>query len=282
MALTDPELDLLRDFLQDDPTDEVFLQVGAELVRRQEWVEAEQVLRAGLEAHPDEQEGWELLARAAMECGHHDLALTALPRFDTDPARQPANARLEIEILERAGLRGDAAGRIEAYLAVHPDDAAVRALRDRLAAPPVLARRRGADPFDTPERAESYVTIGRVDRALRVYRRLLYHHPDDARIVARLRELAAARTVRLPDLAEELGDPGLAPAELRMAGPGEAYASAPGEAYGITPGEQYAELRASGRSEVRASLPDDLDDPEDEDTDPDGGRRRRRRSLLQR
>lgn len=260
MALTDPELDLLRDFLQDDPTDEVFLQVGAELVRRQEWVEAEQVLRAGLEAHPEQREGWELLARAAMECGHHDLALTALPRFDTDPAREPANARLEIEILERAGLRGDAAGRVASYLAIHPDDPVVRAVRDRLAGPPVLQRRRGADPFDTPERAERYVAIGRVDRAVRVYRRLLFHHPDDARVVARLRELAAAHTSRLPDLAEELGDPGLAPAELEVGAP--------------------AEPRAPSLADLQAWAAGEPDDPDDEDTDPDGGRRRRRRSLL--
>ena len=34
MALTDPELDLLREMLEEDPADEVFLQVGEELVRR--------------------------------------------------------------------------------------------------------------------------------------------------------------------------------------------------------------------------------------------------------
>lgn len=255
MALTDPELDLLRELLQDDPTDDVFLQVGAELVRRSAWMEAEGVLRAGLEAHPDEREGWALLARAAMECGHHDLALTALPRFDTDPARAPDAARLEIEILERAGLRGDAAGRIEVFLAVHPGDPFVCALRDRLAGPPVIERKRGADPFDTPERAERYAAAGRADRAIRVYRRLLYHHPDDPRFGARLKELASERTVRMPDLAQELGDPALAPAELPEPAP---------------------------RAQPTYAFDDLAFDPDDFDTDPDGGRRRRRRTLLQR
>ena len=43
MPLTDPELDLLCEMLDEDPADEAFLQVGEELVRRSRWGEAEEI-----------------------------------------------------------------------------------------------------------------------------------------------------------------------------------------------------------------------------------------------
>ncbi|MFT4623787.1 MAG: hypothetical protein ACI8PZ_002443, partial [Myxococcota bacterium] len=47
MALTDPELDLLLELLAEDPTSEVYVQVGEELVRRARWEEAYVVLSRG-------------------------------------------------------------------------------------------------------------------------------------------------------------------------------------------------------------------------------------------
>lgn len=292
MALTDPELDLLRELLEDDPTDEAFLQVGEELVRRGVWAEAEAILSAGLAAHPNERKGWALLARAALECAHFDVSLAALGRVDTDPARQPHNAQLEILALERAGRLSDAAARIEAYLAVDPHDVVVGAARERLEAPPPENTRRASDPFVNVERAEQYVAIGRPDRAVRVYRRILFHNPGDNALLARLRQLSAEGEWRQDDLSEELTDPGATPPDLEMPQPRLTAIPSDNE---IT---DAREMPVSVREYVAGppqAPPEPPSDPDEEDTDlhplrADGtiarvaqkGSRKRRRSLINR
>lgn len=296
MALTDPELDLLRELLEDDPTDEAFLQVGEELVRRGEWAEAEAVLSAGLAAHAGETEGWELLARAALECTHYDLALAALSRVSTAPTTHPQNARVEILALERSGALKEAAARIEAFLAVDPGDVVVVAARERLDAPPPEVRRRGLDPWLTVDRAERYVAVGRVDRAVRVYRRILFHNRDDQGILARLRQLSAGDTTwRQDDLSEELTDPGITPPELQM--PRPVAGRSPGaSAATLAADEEDTEVRQQmgARKQNRAAPVDEDEEVTDPNpspiarparmagTGPNSNGRKRRRSLIDR
>jgi len=213
--LTDPELDMLVEMLGDDPGADNFLEVGAELVRRARWAEAESVLSRGLSLRVGQEggDGWALLARACLETGHLAEAARAIALADRDPARCPENARVEILVLERSGKGGEAREAALRFLGIDPNDVVVTAVVERLAAPPPDPKQRGADPLYTARRAEEYAQVGRPDRATRAYRRILVAHPGDAGIQARLQQLAHEQPRRPDDLSEELTDPGLVPPE---------------------------------------------------------------------
>jgi len=303
LALTDPELDLLRELLEDDPEDDVFLQVGAELVRRSQWEDATSVLTAGLAANDDEVVGWALLARASLESGSLDIANATLGKIDTDPRSAPANAQLAILILEASGRHEVARQAIADYLEIDPNDVVVQSALERLDAPVGPASvSRTPDPFVSVERAERYVAVGRQDRAVRVYRRLAFHNPDSAAIRTRLRQLVAQdEAFYQDDLSEELEDPRRVPPDFQMPQPSlSALAAADDE---ITePGRRIAEVSDAVRQFAKGAtkknpLPPEFDPDDEEDTDTltvlrdENGEiskvarkrtRRRRRSLINR
>ena len=219
MALTDPELDLLTELLEDDPTADLYLQVGTELVRRARWREARDVLLGGLAGDDRPPAAYALLARAALELGDYAACLRALEQVETTPGTEPG--RIEILALERSGQTDKARDKALAFLAVDAADVVVSSVVERLESPPPDEDQRGLDPMLTVERAERYVAVGRVDRAIRTYRRILRTHPDDQGLQIRLRELMGVEADELPDdLSEELTDPGLVPPEFDLPSPG--------------------------------------------------------------
>lgn len=223
MALTDPELDLLRELLEDDPGDGVFLDVGRELVRRERWDESIRVLAAGLEHNPDEREAWVLLAEAAVGEGRFDRALGALEQLAPTPERDPELVRMQVLALDATGQRARAEEVASSLVLLHPHYGPVEKLvrPERVIA---ALRARCPDPMITLERADGYLGIGRPDRAIRVLRRLLFHAPDDLEVRARLTRLVEDPTElahAYDDLSEELPDPSIAPG-LVMPSPYEA------------------------------------------------------------
>ena len=92
------------------------------------------------------------------------------------------------------------------HLTRFPADAAAIALMERMRdrTPEILQRRQGTDPLLTAQQAERYVGIGRIDRAVRVYRRLLFHDPANVRYDRRLRELQGIDSDSPDDLSEDL------------------------------------------------------------------------------
>jgi len=265
VALTDPELDLLRELLEDDPTADLYQQVGEELVRRSEWAEARDVFLRGLRGGPHPPSS-SLLARAALELGDFEVALTALEAVDCAPGTEAA--RLEILALERSGQTAAAKDKARAFLEVDPNDVVVTSAVERLDAPAPENDQRAADPFYTVERAERYVAIGRIDRAIRVYRRILHSNRGDHGIQQRLRQLAAEGGLGAQDdLSEELTDPGLVPPEFTMPAPD----------LGVRGDED------DDTSEVEAVPPRPVPTPAAPPrANPSGGKRRRRRSLIRR
>jgi tetratricopeptide (TPR) repeat protein len=210
VPLTDPELDLLLEMLEDDAAASVYEQVGEELVRRARWAEAAQVLRGGIAEAPTER-ALELLARAALEIAAYDEALECVSTLKPSPARSPELARIEILALERSGRIEQARDRASAFLDHDPRDVVVAAVIERLTAPPPTRAQRAADPFYTVERAERYVELGRTDRAVRVYRRILLANPRNPSLELRMRQLSLAPADVEDDLSRELTDPGLVP-----------------------------------------------------------------------
>ncbi|MEZ4323212.1 MAG: tetratricopeptide repeat protein [Myxococcota bacterium] len=294
MPLTDPELDLLRELLADDPTDEVFLQVGEELVRRAAWVEAEDVLRRGLAVH-DEAEGWAHLARAALEIGDYTASLKAWARSGSSLQGQAELRRVHALALERSGRVQEAREAVERYLAIDPNDVVMEAAKERIEAPPPASSLSASDPFLTVRRAEQYAAIGRPDRAVRIYRRILFHHPDDLAIRSRLVQLDSAEEESLPrDLSEELLDPNLVPPDLTMPMPGITSASVePSPVREAIPSGKpsgLAQFMASSREAERRArqLEEDTEEVEELPGLADMGlsarpkRRKKRRSLLKR
>ncbi|MBW1877568.1 MAG: tetratricopeptide repeat protein [Deltaproteobacteria bacterium] len=204
MALPDPELELLREMLLEDPGSEVFRQVGRELIDRGEWDEAVEVLVRGLDADGEAGEGWELLVEAAVQAGQYLRARAALEHVDVDPTRNEAMARAHVLTLEAVGKVDTARAAAERFLEHHVGDVVVQSAMGRLTAPPPDHRRRAADPLVSVRRAEEYVALGRPDRAIRVYRRLHFHFEDDLGLPHRINELRGIEGAPADDLSEEI------------------------------------------------------------------------------
>ena len=304
MALSDPELELLKELLLDDPGAEPWFQVGEELIRRGEWADAENVISGGLTMHQDRQEAWPLLARASLELGHVGLALVALENVTFSPKSDPEAARVRILALERAGEKEEAREAAMAFLAVDPGDVVVTSVVERIEGKGPASLQADVlpgkvpDPFVSMDRAERYIAVGRPDRALRVYRRVLFHNPGMQAAEAALRLLGddVFTRVMTEDLSEELINPAAAPPTLDMPAPQLAAMAADEE--DTEPGKNLSEALKAYAKGGKSPLPKDFDDEEDELTDPfspiadlDGKlstkaraprRRRRRRSLLNR
>lgn len=304
MALSDPELELLRELLHDDPGADVWLQVGEELVRRGEWVDAEAVLTGGLGAHPETEAAWPLLARASLEMGHIGLALASLENVPLDPSGAPEAARVRMLALERAGRKEDARTIANAILGAHGNDVVASSLLERLDGAVVagadVVPGRAPDPFVSMDRAERYIAVGRPDRAVRVYRRILFHNPGFKGAEAALRDLGHGALTRqmTEDLSEELINPASMPPSLDMPSPALSALIADEEVTEPHPlPEGLLDYARGGTKNPKTTLPDSFDVDDDEMTDPfalEGAaeklgtkaraprRRRRRRSLLNR
>jgi tetratricopeptide (TPR) repeat protein len=226
VALADPELELLNEILFDDPSDEAHLGVAREYVRRRDWSSALRVLNAATEAGGNEAESWSLLAQSAFHATQYLRALAAIDRFGADVEQSDLLSRIRIEALLCAGRTDRARKFCTTHLARFPTDSAASALMERMRdrTPEMLQRRQGMDPLLTAERAEGYASMGRVDRAVRVYRRLLFHDPSNVRYDSRLRELQGVDSDSPDDLSEELAFDMSAqrPPRLSMPAPGVA------------------------------------------------------------
>jgi hypothetical protein len=119
---------------------------------------------------------------------------------------EPALARAYAVALDRAGKLDQAGGIARSLLHEHGDDPELDAIVERMNARLPDPRTRGHDPFFTVQRAEAYLECGRIDLALRTYRRILAAHPGDQAVHARLLRLRAMPRESRPwvdDLSEE-------------------------------------------------------------------------------
>jgi len=305
VALSDPELDLLRELLVEDPEADVWAQVAEELVRRTEWSEAVRVLKRGVELEPGNLQAWGWYARACYEIELTSSAMDAIEHLPFDPAEEREAAQLRILIFEQAGDEDACRALIQRYKHFDADDVVVNSVLERLDRPEPVSRVVNGttrDPLINMERAQLYIAVGRPDRAARVYRRILFHHRDYKPAAAGLRELGedAWGALMTEDLSHELVDPATAPPALNMPEPKLAAFEADEE---ITePRALLSAIESYARGEGANPLPGSFGEDDDPQTDEVGfeelgdaadklglgkvgkkpRKRRRRRSLLQR
>ncbi len=206
MALSDPELELLTELLEEDPSADVFVTVAQEMIRREQWSEAVRILVAALKDAngPELVSGKELLAIAALEEGQPLRALDAIKGLPPKSLDDRRIARVRVLAYEGTGHIDEARAAAEAYLKNHPGDTDILAVLERADLPQGDGYNRATDPFVNTERAEQYVILGRPDRAIRLYRRILFHNPGNPTLLARLRELADEPVYAEDDLSEEI------------------------------------------------------------------------------
>lgn len=198
MALTDPELDLLGELVQDDPGASAFLQVGAALLDRERLDEALGVLQRGIAASDDEddqQEARALLVRCAFAAQRDLLVLSTLEQLPT--LTQQGFVRLELLSLARAGRVERFLAKATPWLEEHSDEE-IEGLARRLARSG--QEYEAVDPMVNVDLAERHVDAGHLERAVRLYRRLRFQNPDDGDLQGRLREIEALMRGEDPSL----------------------------------------------------------------------------------
>lgn len=191
MTLHGPELDLLLEVLEEDPTADVFLSVARTLIDGGRPAEGAQVLRRAIEHGAEDADAARLLALTATELGDDASVRLAASRLGEDAMRgEPVLARAWALALDRAGDL-TRAGELARVLLERGPDAELQAILEREQAPPPANHVRARDPRYTVNLAEAYLENGRPDLAIRTYRRILAAQPTDASVHARLLRLHA-------------------------------------------------------------------------------------------
>ena len=207
MSVTDPELHLMLELLDDDPGDDSVVAASEALLARGRPRDALRLLERGLSANPHLDAGWVLLVTTAMALGKSVTVLEAMEHIDTDASSNPDMARLRIRALVGTRQASHLRAACERFLSVHPEDAEVAGILERIHAGDATGERTARDPFVSVSRAEAYARCGRVDKAIRAYRRILARYPHDRALETRLMELAELpleREWREDDLSEEV------------------------------------------------------------------------------
>jgi len=205
--ITGPELDLLQEVLADDPTADIYLDVAHALLDRGDTRQAAVVLRRALEYGVEDLDTARLLARTASETGDdRGLRVAANTLGEQAMQSEPALARAYAIALDRAGDLDKAGKLAQRLLTEHGEDEELRGIVARTHATLPDQTTRARDPFFTVQRAEAYLESGRIDLAVRTYRRILAANPSDQAVHARLLRLRAMPRESRPwvdDLSEE-------------------------------------------------------------------------------
>lgn len=193
--MRDVELERMMAALADAPGGPAYLKVAEALVARARHDEAAKVLEAGLAvsvipgAH-------ELLARMWIDLGRAEEALSLVEVLETAPTGRVRDLielkRLRVLGLERTGRIDEARKGALELLLRDGRDPFPKAVLVRLATPRPAGSLRGSDPFLTLARAEALAELGRPDRAVRIYRRVWFRHPEVPGLASRIDELDKA------------------------------------------------------------------------------------------
>ncbi|MFT7521579.1 MAG: hypothetical protein ACI9MC_003730 [Kiritimatiellia bacterium] len=190
--LNGPELDLLQEVLSEDPTADIYLDVAAALIEREEWRKASRILKRAIEAGVHDLKAARMLAVSAGQAHDYIGVSLAVKHIGRDVvANDPDLARSWALALDAQGELEQAGQLANHLLDQGGPDEQLSAVIERQLAPPPSPRLCGQDPWFTVNRAEAYLDAGRIDLALRTYRRIHASHPDDSRVHARMLRLSS-------------------------------------------------------------------------------------------
>lgn len=219
-----PRIQALRAKLSADPSSRVFYQLAEELRKLERYEDAEEVLRGGIEHHPEYLSGLLSLGRVLVGQGKFADGIHVFERALTKDPHNVVTARLLADAHLEIGSDLEAIKRYKLVRALHPQDEEVHErieiLEKRLKEDPLRAAEATVPPepvvgdADAEEAVDSsgtssdaedsetaateeptvtmgdlYASQGHTDEARETYRNVLESQPDDDRAEARLQRM---------------------------------------------------------------------------------------------
>ena len=185
MADTDfVEIERLAEKLRRDPKSRIFAQLADAYRKAGMCDEALEVLKSGLDIHPNYATGHLVLARCYVDKHMHEMAKDAVKKLLQLDPQSLVGFKLLAQTCDRLG---DEDGLIVAYKGItglDPADAQVRAKLQAL-----LKKKTSEDALSSLSLAKEYETQGYFDKALDIYRKLSYQDPGDIEMAGKVKEL---------------------------------------------------------------------------------------------
>ncbi len=185
MADTDfVEIERLADKLRRDPKSRMFAQLADAYRKAGMCDEALEVLKTGLEVHPNYATAHLVLARCYVDKHMHEMAKDAAKKLLQLDPQSLVGFKLLAQTCDRLG---DEDGLIAAYKGITGLDSSDAPTRAKLQE--LLKKKTSQDVLTSLSLAKEYETQGYTEKALDIYRRLSYQDPGDIEMASKVKEL---------------------------------------------------------------------------------------------
>ncbi len=179
------EIERLAEKLRRDPKSRIFAQL-ADAYRKANMIdEALDVLKNGLDLHPNYATAHLVLSRCYLDKHMHEMAKDSLKKFVSLDPQSLVGFKLLAQTCERLG---DEDGLILAYkgiMGLDPSDAQVRIRLDQL-----LKKKASEDIVASLSLAQEYENQGYIEKALEIYKKLSYHGHGDIELQKKVQQLS--------------------------------------------------------------------------------------------
>ncbi len=205
MAETDfAEIERLNEKWKRDPKSRIFAQLGDAYRKAGMIEEAFEVLKRGLEVHPNYATAHLVLARCYLDKRMGEMAKDVLMKLITLDPQSLVGFKLLAQTCEKLG---DEKGMITSYKGItglDPSDAQARQRLEEL-----LKKKTSEDIGSSMTLAREYENQGHVEKALEIYKKLAFQEPGDIELQRKVEELSKQvvqeeKTAKLPPLEEIL------------------------------------------------------------------------------
>ncbi len=186
MAETDfGEIERLNEKLRRDPKSRIFAQL-ADAYRRNGMVdEALEVLKTGLDVHPNYATAHLVLARCYIDKHLHEMAKDSLKKVVTLDPQSMVGYRLLAQICEKLGDENDLILAYKGITALDQTDVETKKKLEEL-----LKKKAEEDVLASLSLAREYENQGYFEKALEIYKKLSYHDPGDIELQNKVKELS--------------------------------------------------------------------------------------------
>lgn len=186
MAETDfSEIERLSEKVRRDPKSRMFAQLADAYRKAGMFDEAFDVLKNGLENHPNYATAHLVLARCYLDKHMHEMAKDTLKKFVSLDPQSLVGFKLFAQTCERLG---DDAGLITAYKGITSLDPTDNETRRRLEA--LLKKKSSEDVLTSISLAKEYEKQGYLEKALEIYKKLSYQQIGDVDLQRKITEIS--------------------------------------------------------------------------------------------